>query len=113
MSDLQAALEAINQQSKGLDLVLKQTLEDLNTVAGKERLFKWQAATVALLRQHAGDRIATPFALVKPGPSFTNDLVEEFQDDIDLYRTALTTARKAVQAQIAAAAKAAAPPAAS
>lgn len=95
----QAALDAIDRQAKELDAISAQVAESLNTVAGAERLAKWKAATTALLKQHAGDRIANQFALAKPGMSFTNDLVEEFQDEVETYRTALQAAKKAVRAQ--------------
>ncbi|MFO0774778.1 MAG: hypothetical protein U0172_08950 [Nitrospiraceae bacterium] len=106
MSVSQAALDALEQQAKALEAIAKQTLQDLNTVAGTERLTKWQAATTALLKQHGSEKIAMSFSLTKPGPSFTNDLVEEFSEDVDVYRNALKAARKAVETQLTAAAKA-------
>ncbi len=98
MPQQQSALDAIERQSKELEAISAQVAENLNTVAGAERLAKWKAATTALLRQYAGDRIANQFALAKPGMSFTHDLVEEFQDEVETYRTALQAARKAVRA---------------
>jgi len=88
--DLPKSLAVIQQQLKELDLLAKQTLEDLNTVAGTERVAKWKAKTVALLTEAAGQTEGQKFAAVHPGPSFTNDLVEEFTDLIDCYRTPLT-----------------------
>ena len=87
-------LEIIQQQIKELDALAKQTLEDLNTVAGDERVAKWKAKTVALLTEAVGQQEGQKFAGIHPGPSFTNDLVEEFTDLIDLYRTPLAALAK-------------------
>ena len=84
----------VQQQIKELDALAKQTLEDLNTVAGDERVAKWKAKTVALLTEAVGQQEGQKFAGIHPGPSFTNDLVEEFTDLIDLYRTPLATLAK-------------------
>ncbi len=103
MTPLQVAMEALDKQEKALEAIAKQTFQDLNTVAGSERLAKWKTATATLLKQLVGDRVANQFSLAKPGPSFTNDLVEEFEGDVEVYRAALRTARKSVQAQVSAA----------
>ncbi len=92
--DLAQSLLVIQQQLKELDQLAKQTLEDLNTVAGTERVAKWKAKTVALLAETAGQAESQKFAAIQPGPSFTNDLVEEFTDLIDGYRTPLTALAK-------------------
>jgi hypothetical protein len=84
-----AALAVIQQQLKELDSLAKQTLQDLNTVAGSERVTKWKARTVALITEALGPQAGQKFAAVHPGPSFTNDMVEEFTDLIDCYRTPL------------------------
>ena len=87
-------LEIIQQQIKELDALAKQTLEDLNTVAGDELVAKWKTKTVALLTEAVGQQEGQKFAGIHPGPSFTNDLVEEFTDLIDLYRTPLAALAK-------------------
>lgn len=87
-------LAVVQQQIKELDALARQTLEDLNTVAGTERIVKWKAKTVALLTEAVGQQEGQKFAGVHPGPSFTNDMVEEFTDLIDSYRTPLTSLAK-------------------
>ena len=87
-------LAIVQQQVKELDAIAKQTMEDLNTVAGTERVAKWKARTVALLTEAIGAQAIQKFAAIQQGPSFTNDLVEEFSDLIDSYRTPLTTLAK-------------------
>lgn len=99
MSDQQRAWPILDQLNKELGAILQQALDDLNTVAGKERLEKWRLATLAVLKQQAGDRIAKQFELTKPSPSFTHDLVEEFEEEVDTYRTALDRAAKALRAK--------------
>lgn len=99
MSDQQQVWPVLDQLNKELGAILKQTLEDLNTVAGKERLEKWRLATLAVLKQQAGERIAKQFELTRPSPSFTHDLVEEFEEEVDTYRTALDRAVKALRAR--------------
>ena len=86
----------IQQQVKELDAIAKQTLEDLNTVAGTERVAKWKARTVALLTEALGSPTMQKFAALQPGPSFTNDLVEEFTDLIESYRAPLTALAKQI-----------------
>lgn len=84
-----AALAIIQQQLKELDALAKQTLQDLNTVAGTERVVKWKAKTVTLIAEAVGQQEGQKFAGIHPGPSFTNDMVEEFTDLIECYRTPL------------------------
>ncbi|HXV68482.1 MAG TPA: hypothetical protein VD738_06110 [Nitrospira sp.] len=79
----------VQQQLKELDALARQTLQDLNTVAGTERVAKWKARTVALLTEAAGLEEGRKFAGIHPGPSFTNDMVEEFTDLVEYYRTKL------------------------
>ena len=86
-----AALEQLQRQLQELDALAKQTLSDLNTVAGTERVAKWKTATVALLTEAVGSQEGQKFAGIQPGPCFTNDMVEEFTDLIDCYRTPLAT----------------------
>ncbi len=93
-------LAIVQQQVKELDAIAKQTMEDLNTVAGTERVAKWKARTVALLTEALGQPAVQKFAAIQQGPSFTNDLVEEFSDLIDSYRTPLTGLAKQL-AQVA------------
>lgn len=83
--------ERLRRQLQELDALAKQTLQDLNTVAGTERVAKWKAATVALLTEEVGQQEGQRFSGIHPGPSFTNDMVEEFTDLIDCYRTPLAT----------------------
>ena len=90
----QLGLAAIQQQMKELDEIAKKTMEDLNTVAGTERVTKWKAQTAALLSQAIGESEGKAFASQQPGPSFTNDLFEEFTDLVDYYRSALQTMAK-------------------
>jgi hypothetical protein len=85
------AHEIVQGQLRELDAILKQTNEDLNTVAGAERVAKWKAKTVPLLAQYVGQREAQEFAGKRPGPSFTNDLLEEFTDEVDFYRSLLVS----------------------
>ncbi len=94
LPDAQKALAIVQQQIKELDALAKQTLEDLNTVAGAERVGKWKAKTVALLNEAVGPQEGSKFAAIRPGPSFTNDMVEEFTDLIDCYRSPLAALAK-------------------
>ena len=79
----------IQQQLTELDALARQTIQDLNTVAGTERVAKWKARTVALLTEAVGQAEGQRFSAIQPGPSFTHDMVEEFTDLIDCYRTPL------------------------
>lgn len=92
--EMAKGLAVVQQQIKELDALAKQTREDLNTVAGAERVAKWKARTVALLIDAVGRKEGQQFAGIHPGPSFTNDLVEEFADLIDTYRTPLAALAK-------------------
>jgi hypothetical protein len=93
MSD-NKGLAVVQQQMKELDVLAGQTLEDLNTVAGTERVAKWKLKTVALITEAVGKQEGQQFAAIQPGPSFTNDMVEEFTDLIDSYRTPLAALAK-------------------
>jgi hypothetical protein len=84
-----AARDRLQEQLKELDAIFEETMETLNTVAGAERVAKWKAKTVALITEFVGQKEGQKFAALQPGPSFTNDLVEEFTDLIDYFRTPL------------------------
>ncbi len=88
----------IHQQLGELDHIFRETMETLNTVAGMERVAKWRTKTIALLTDALGKQAGDAFARVQPGPSFTNDLVEEFTDFIETFRTPLTTLAKTLPA---------------
>lgn len=92
--EIPKGLAVVQQQLKELDALANQTLQDLNTVAGTERVAKWKARTVALITEAVGQQEGQKFAGVHPGPSFTNDMVEEFTDLIDCYRTPLAALAK-------------------
>jgi hypothetical protein len=91
---VQLGIAAIQQQVKELDEIAKKTMEDLNTVGGTERVTKWKARTVALLSQAIGEKEGQTFARQQPGPSFTNDMFEEFTDIVEFYRSALQAMAK-------------------
>jgi hypothetical protein len=97
MPDMTQALAVIEQQIKELDAIAKDTNETLNAVAGRERVTKWKARTVAALAQQVNQQEGQAFSRTSPGPSFTNDLVDEFNDEVDFYRTQLTALRGRVQ----------------
>lgn len=83
------ALQRLQRQLHELDALAKQTLTDLNTVAGIERVAKWRTATIAVLTESVGAQEGQTFAGIHPGPCFTNDMIEEYTDLIDCYRTPL------------------------
>lgn len=87
--DRATQLTTIRQQITELDALAQQTCQDLNTVAGTERVAKWKSRTIALLTAAVGDEDGHTFARIQPGPSFTNDLLEEFTDLVECYRTPL------------------------
>ena len=88
-NQLGAAGNMLQKQLKELDQIFQETMETLNTVAGAERVAKWKARTSVLITESLGQKEGQRFAALQPGPSFTNDLVEEFTDLIDYFRTAL------------------------
>jgi len=92
--DHSRGLTVVRQQIAELDVLMKQTLQDLNTVAGSERISKWRLKTIALLTDTVGREEGRTFAAILPGPSFTNDLLEEFTDLVDCYRTPLLALAK-------------------
>lgn len=92
MSDgKQGALDFIQAQIKELDELFLRATKDLNTVAGAERVAKWQVRLVPLLAQYVGPQEAKRFADIKIGPSFTNDLLEELGDNVEVYREFLVS----------------------
>ena len=88
--DVKRGLFLVQQQLKELDTIFQETMETLNTVAGAERVAIWKARTIVLITESLGQKEGQKFAALQPGPSFTNDLVEEFTDLIDYFRTPLT-----------------------
>jgi hypothetical protein len=92
--DVKQGLLLVQQQLKELDQIFQETMETLNTVAGVERVAKWKAKTIALITESLGQKEGQKFAALQPGPSFTNDLVEEFTDLIDYFRTPLADLAK-------------------
>ena len=97
---MQLGLATIQQQLTELEEIAKRTMQDLNTVAGTEQVTKWKARTTALLSQVMGDNEGKAFARQQPGPSFTNDLFEEFTDVVDYYRSALQIMAKKLGASL-------------
>ena len=89
-----AARDRIQGQLKELDQIFQDTMETLNTASGAERVAKWKAKTVAVITESLGQKEGQKFAALQPGPSFTNDLVEEFTDLVDYFRTPLTDLAK-------------------
>ena len=89
-----AARDMLQKQLKELDTIFQETMETLNTVSGAERVAKWKARTSALITESLGQKEGQTFAALQPGPSFTNDLVEEFTDLIDYFKTPLTDLAK-------------------
>jgi hypothetical protein len=92
--DISQGLTVVRQQIEELDVLAKQTLQDLNTVAGTERVAKWKVRTAALIASKVSPQEGQKFANIQPGPSFTNDLIEEFTDLIECYRTPLSALAK-------------------
>lgn len=84
----------LQKQLNELDAIFQDTMETLNTVAGAERVAKWKARTVALISESLGQKEGQKFAALQPGPSFTNDLVEEFTDLIDYFKIPLADLAK-------------------
>lgn len=92
--DVNKCITVIQHQLKELDKIFQETIGSLNTVSGMERVAKWRKETIALLSESVGPQAAQDFARVQPGPSFTNDLVDEFTDFIDTFKTPLTALAK-------------------
>jgi vacuolar-type H+-ATPase subunit E/Vma4 len=90
----EAARDMLQKQLKELDQIFQETMETLNTVAGAERVAKWKTKTSALITEFLGQKEGQKFASLQPGPSFTNDLVEEFTDLTDYFRIPLVALAK-------------------
>lgn len=91
------ALAFVDQQLQELEAIAKQTNDDLNAVAGQERVAKWKVRTIAVLAQRVGPTEGQEFSKANPGPSFTNDLVDEFNDEVEFYRGRLKAMHKRLQ----------------
>jgi hypothetical protein len=89
-----ATRDMLQKQLKELDQIFQETMETLNTVSGTERVAKWKARTSALITESLGQKEGQKFAALQPGPSFTNDIVEEFTDLIDYFKSPLTDLAK-------------------
>jgi hypothetical protein len=94
------ARDRLQEQLKELDQIFQDTMETLNIASGTERVLKWRVITVALITESVGQKEGQKYAALQPGPSFSNDLVEEFTDLIDYFRTPLAHLAKQ-QAQAA------------
>lgn len=94
LPDASPGLSIVLRQLEELETLSSQTLQDLNTVAGTERIMKWKVQTAALISTVVGHQQGADFAGIQPGPSFTNDLLEEFTDLVEGYRTPLLTLAK-------------------
>jgi CHASE3 domain sensor protein len=88
------AASVIDQQLKELNAIAARTAQDLNTVSGAERIAQWKVRTVNRLQQVAAKNEADELARKSPGPAFTNDLIEEFNDEVDCYRSCLVALAK-------------------
>jgi hypothetical protein len=93
-----SAASIIDQQVKELDAIAKRTIQDFNTTLGTERVGNWKIRTVALLQHHAGQKEADELARKNPGMAFTNDLIEEFTDEVECYRSYLVALAKQIRA---------------
>ena len=92
--DLSKGLTVVRRQIDELETLEKQTLQDLNTVAGTERIAKWKARTVALLTNTVGHQEGHICATSNQGHRSLIDLVEEFTDLVECYRTPLSILAK-------------------
>ena len=99
MPDMTQAIAAIDQQLKELDAIAKDSNATLNVVAGREQVAKWKTRTADILTKQVNQQEGQSFSRTNPGPSFTNDLVDEFNDEVDFYRTQLVAVRARVQKQ--------------
>jgi hypothetical protein len=87
---MSVAITMLETQLKELDAIEKEAVtQSLNTVGATERVHQWKARTAPLIAQHLSAAAARRFTDTKPGPSFTNDLFEEFSDEVEVYRTAI------------------------
>lgn len=89
MTQSHPAIAMIEKQLKQLAAIYAEAESTLNTALGTDRVRKWKAQTEPLLAQLLGIEEAKALAAKKPGPSFTQDLLEELSDEVELYRTHL------------------------
>ena len=66
-------------------------------MAGHDRVAKWKVRTVAVLTHRLRPIEGQEYTKANPGPSFTNDLVDEFNDEVDCYRGRLKAMHKRLQ----------------
>lgn len=92
--DTQKGLAVIQHQLKELDKIYQDAMETLNMASGTERVAKWRVKTVAALTEAVDQKAGQEFARIQPGPSFTNDMVEEFTDLVDCFKIPLTALSK-------------------
>ena len=103
-----SAATMIDQQVKELDAIATRTIQDFNTTLGTERVGQWKIRTVALLQQHAGQAEADGIGVESQGGgerktagmAFTNDLIEEFSDEVECYRSYLVTLAKRLRTAV-------------
>ena len=98
----ETAASVIDQQVKALDAIAKRTVQDFNTVLGAERMGQWKIRTVTSspgrVSSHRNE--ADELARKNPGPAFTNDLIEEFTDEVECYRSYLVALAKRLRAAV-------------
>ena len=94
------AASVIDQQVKELDAIAKRTVQDFNTVLGAERMGQWKVRTVTLLHRLAGQKEADELARKNTGMAFTNDLIEEFTDEVECYRSYLVALAKRLRTAV-------------
>jgi hypothetical protein len=92
--DVLKRLAAVQPQLEKLDRLAEQTRTNLNTVAGAERVEKWEADTVAIPTHSVGRPEARKYAGVRPRPCSTNDLVEDMTELIECYPTSVVALAK-------------------
>ena len=85
------AFDMLRGQIAELDGILAEAQGNLNAVRGEERLARWRVQTIAVLSKCLGPDAAQRFSAIQPGPSFTQDLLEELADEAELYRNDLAT----------------------
>ena len=89
MTQPHPGIALIEVQLKQLSAIYKEAEGSLNTALGTDRVRKWKTQLEAVLVQAVGPEEAKLFAAKKPGPSFTQDLLEELSDEVELYRSHL------------------------
>ena len=94
MPDPQRVDEVLRRQVAELDGIHEQAKQDLNAVRGTERVAQWKARTVPLLLENLGRDTAQRFRDQHAGPSFSQDLLEELGDEVEMYRAFLLSLMK-------------------